>query len=369
MLLQLLVAAVVIRFGAPGNSKHYLGAIQDKIERLEACQGPRIVVVGGSNVAFGIHSPVMQRSFQMETVNLGLQASLGLSFQLECYLQHARSGDIVILSPEYHLLTGSEHQQGNRLMIDYMLQQCPSARRYLIRSDQNTWKHFFDNDGLWMAHQWVGRAFRSMRNEDTSDQIYSRAGFNEFGDVVAHYGRSAESLMPLGRVPPLNEETLEQTLTTLNRFQEDCQRQGVSVYFSYPPLMESLYAESEDTIEQLHRSLTGRLKIPMLNHPNEFAYPEERFYDTGYHLNQEAGAARTEFIAAAIAEEHFGRAVQTAVHDRRDVKPVTNPAAYASRHTDTTRSEPLAVRPRAVRDTRPLTRHGTPTPLEVSRWP
>ena len=316
VLLQLLVAAVVFRFGAPGKSKHYLGAIQDKIERLEACQGPRIVLVGGSNVAFGIHSPVIQQSFQMETVNLGLQASLGLSFPLECYLQHARSGDIVIVSPEYHLLTSSEHQQGNRLMIDYMLQQCPKARRYLIRSDQNTWKHFLDQDGLWMVHQWVGRAFRSMRREDTSDQIYARAGFNEFGDVVSHYGRSAESMMPFGRVPPLTAEAFEQAVTTLNRFQEDCQRQGVSVYFSYPPLMDSLYADAEVTIEQLHHSLLERLKIPLLNHPKQFAYPEERFFDTGYHLNQEAGEERSRFIAAAIAEEHFGQTRLALAHQK-----------------------------------------------------
>ncbi len=316
LLLQLLVAAVVIRFGASGNSKHYLGAIQDKIERLQSCQGPRLVVVGGSNVAFGIHSPVMQQSFKMETVNLGLQASLGLSFQLECYLQHARSGDIVILSPEYHLLTSSEQQQGNRLIIDYMLQQCPEARRYLIRSDQNTWKHFLDNDGLWMAHQWVGRAFRSMRKENMNDQIYSRAGFNEFGDVVAHYGRRPESLMPVGPVPPLTAESLDQTVAILNRFHDDCRRQGVSVYFSYPPLMDSLYADCEDTIEQLHQSLLERLEIPLLNHPKQFAYPQDRFYDTAYHLNQEAGEARTRFIAAAIAEEHFGRPKMALAHRR-----------------------------------------------------
>ena len=318
-LLQLLVAAVVIRFGAPGNSHHYLGAIKDKIERLEACQGPRIVVVGGSNVAFGIHSPVMQQSFDIETVNLGLNFALGLSFQLECYLQHARSGDVVILSPEYHLLTSVEQQQGNRLTIDYMIGQVPEAKRYLVRSDQNTWKRFLDHDALWIAHQWVGRAFRSTRKEDTSGQIYSRAGFNEFGDMVAHYGRPAEIMMPVGPVPQLTAESMEQTVTILNRFHEDCRRQGVSVYFSYPPLMDSVYADSEDTIEQLHHLLLQRLEIPLLNHPREFAYPQERFYDTAYHLNQEAGEARTRFIAAATRE----RTLRSANDGRGNSSPMT----------------------------------------------
>jgi hypothetical protein len=71
--------------------------------------------------------------------------------------------------------------------------------------------------------------------------------------------------------------------------------------------VDSLYASSEPVIEQLHHELVSHLEIPLLNHPKEFAFPSDRFYDTGYHLNQEAGEARTRFIAAAIERERLHR--------------------------------------------------------------
>jgi hypothetical protein len=123
-------------------------------------------------------------------------------------------------------------------------------------------------------------------------------------------------MMPLGPVPEATPECFETTVAILNRFNDDCKRLGVSVYFSYPPLMESLYADSQGAIEQLHQSLRDRIEIPLLNHPSEFAYPRDRFYDTGYHLTQEASEARTRFIAAAIADSEFGRPVAS-VAERR----------------------------------------------------
>ncbi len=306
LLIQLVIVASVVSLGSPGNSNHYLGAIQDKIQRLETSTGPRMVILGGSNVAFGIQSPMIQRSIHMETVNLGLHASLGLPFQIECYLQHARSGDIVVFCPEYHLLTNEVHQKGDPRLIDELLGQCPEAKRYLPGLSQSNWKQFLDHDGLWIAHQWVGRAFRAARKRNAPEKIYARASFNEYGDMVAHYGRRAESMMPLGPVPELTPECLEKTVAILNRFHQDCKGRGVSLYFSYPPLMEPIYADSKVAIEQLHDSLQDRIDIPMLNSPSKFAFSEDHFYDTGYHLTQEASEARTLYIADAIARSHFG---------------------------------------------------------------
>lgn len=314
--IQMVVGAVVIRYGRPGNSEHYLSAIEDKIERLKSCDGPRIVTIGGSNVAFGIHSPIMQDSLGIESVNLGLNLALGLPFQLECYLQHAHPGDIVILSPEYQLLTCSEHQQGNALIIDYMLLQYPQAKRYLNRSRTTGWKTFLDSDGLWAVHQWVGRAFKTMRDEDTTDQIYHRSAFNECGDVVAHYGHAADRPISVGPVPQLTEESEKQTLALLNRFHRECREKGVHVYLSYPPILESDYDNAEAFIEQLHQTLAENVTIPILHHPRQFAHSYNHFFDTGYHLNQQAGEARTLYLAAAIEREHFGPPLIVAANGR-----------------------------------------------------
>ena len=110
--LQMLVASIVFWQGSPRDSNHYLSALQDKIERLESCIGNRILIVGGSNAAFGLNSQCIQQTTGLDTVNLGLHVSLGLPFYLETVRQHCRHGDVVVLTPEYELIT-TELQQGD----------------------------------------------------------------------------------------------------------------------------------------------------------------------------------------------------------------------------------------------------------------
>jgi hypothetical protein len=303
-MLQLVVAAIVMRCGSPQHSNHYFGALHDKLARLDQSEGKRLVLLGGSNVAFGIQSPVMQQSLGMETVNLGLHVALGLHFPLECYLQHARPGDVVLLCPEYHLLTSEEHQRGDAMTIHKLLEQCPDARRYFPGTQQQEWKRFLDHDALWIAHQWVGRAIRMLRARDRHDKVYARSSFNQHGDVVAHHGRESGNLMPMAPVPEPTPELVDQTVAILNEFYWSCREKGVTVYFSYPPYAQPCFEESEKEIQQIHLALLERVEMPILNQPETFVYQERCFFDSGYHLNQEVGAARTRAIASAIQQHH-----------------------------------------------------------------
>lgn len=305
--LQAIMAAVVIGNGSPDKTNHYLGSIQDKMLRLEQCDGSRLVVIGGSNVAFGMNSQLLQQSVGMDTVNLGLHASLGLCFSLECYLQNARAGDLVIVCPEYHSLLSQLYQEGDPMLVHQLFEHWPEARRYFPGSGDESWKTFLDRDGLWLAHQWVGRAVRTLRHRDTSDKVYTRSSFNEFGDMVAHHGRSVETMSPMDPIPALDPEIVAESIEQLNRFHAACKLQGVDVFFSYPPLLDSLYAGSAGVIEQLHAALRAHIEIPILNEPHEFAYGRDHFFDTGYHLNEKGCEARTRFLAAAIEQLHVAR--------------------------------------------------------------
>ena len=307
LLLQSIVVTFVIAYGVPGHGNNYLAAFDDKVRRLEQCRGPRLVVLGGSNVAFGFNSPLMEQSLGMETVNLGLHVMLGLSFPMDCYLQHARRGDIVILCPEYHLLTSPQHQQGDPKLVNRLIEQCPRAKRYLPGATQSSWKQFFDHDALWIAHQWVGRAFRNARDRNEDEKIYGRRGFNQFGDMIAHHDRVADEWVPLDPVPESTPECLQQSIDALNRFEQECRNRGVTVYFSYPPLEETTFADSQQVIENLHRAIEKHVEIPLLHSPEAFALDRKCLYDTGYHLNEESGKQRTLRLAEAIRQRQQDR--------------------------------------------------------------
>ena len=82
--LQALVACVLFRFTSTQNSNHYLAVMEDKIDRLESLTGERLVILGGSNTVFGMHSDVIEAATHYSVVNLGLHVSIGLEFPMRC---------------------------------------------------------------------------------------------------------------------------------------------------------------------------------------------------------------------------------------------------------------------------------------------
>lgn len=59
---------------------NYDAALVDKVDRLKSITEPKIILVGDSNVAFGINSKKIEEELGMPVVNLGLHGALGNAF-------------------------------------------------------------------------------------------------------------------------------------------------------------------------------------------------------------------------------------------------------------------------------------------------
>ena len=59
---------------------NYQASVIDKIQRLESIKEPKIILVGNSNVAFGINSKMIEDALGMPVVNLGLHGAMGNTF-------------------------------------------------------------------------------------------------------------------------------------------------------------------------------------------------------------------------------------------------------------------------------------------------
>lgn len=90
-----LIAVLVDAFIAgPDN---YLAAAYDKDRRLRTTPGERIILVGGSNVAFSMDSRILEERYGLAPVNMGLQAPLGVRFMTRHVAEYVRSGDVVVV--------------------------------------------------------------------------------------------------------------------------------------------------------------------------------------------------------------------------------------------------------------------------------
>jgi hypothetical protein len=100
ILLLLVIATMIIIILLPLSSNSYNLAIIDKHKRLENTVTPRIVLAGGSNLAFGIDSALVQNTLDIPVINAGVTVGFGLGRILDDLVHFLNSGDILIAVPE-----------------------------------------------------------------------------------------------------------------------------------------------------------------------------------------------------------------------------------------------------------------------------
>ena len=67
----------------PQYENGYCASLIDKVNRLKSINEPKIVLLGNSNLAFGIDSKMLEESMNMPVVNMGLHGGDGNAFHEE----------------------------------------------------------------------------------------------------------------------------------------------------------------------------------------------------------------------------------------------------------------------------------------------
>ena len=78
----LLLPAAAAILTPSAYSSTFVGVLDEKVERLASIKGKKVVVVGGSSVAFGLDSALMEEHLGMPVVNFGLYAAIGTKAML-----------------------------------------------------------------------------------------------------------------------------------------------------------------------------------------------------------------------------------------------------------------------------------------------
>ena len=314
-LIQLVIAWVLITKGLEPAAEEnaYLAAMLDKSELLANTLQPRVITVGGSNVAFGIDSQRLGERLGLQPVNFGLHAALGMHFPLNFVESHMRSGDTVVLSFEFAVIASSEID-GNSAYVQELLGYWPAAKRWF--GSNFSWKRFLDREALDLLHQWVVRGKRRLKGKPPQiiPTVYQRCNFNPLGDMVGHHGQPAKP-WKFGKVVIL-PDSLNRALLRLNQFHQACLEKGVKVYYSSPPIPPGRLALFESELRGLEKVLNEQMTIPVVNAVDEMVFQPHEFFDTQYHLTQAAAARRSRILADAILLSE-GRQASTPVGIRR----------------------------------------------------
>lgn len=288
LLVSLIVFLSGRNYGFKKETSDYMDAIIDKHNRLENIVSPRLIFVGGSNLAFGIDSKKIQDSIGLQVVNLGLHAGLGLEYIINEIKLTAKPSDIVILSIEYFLGI-----KGN-----YELQK-HSARNFTLANEFYTKNYYTDIKTFFAKelpknlqtnlNQLYRLSINTTVNSDTSS-VYSRSSFNIYGDVIRHLNKPLPNkLNDRGKFTYKYWEGIDY----LNEFVNYAKINNIQIYFLYPNYPDTEYNVNKEVIMKYANDIENDLNIQVLNNTNDFVFPDSLFYDTVYHLNKLGREKRT----------------------------------------------------------------------------
>ena len=288
--LLLFLSLVIIYFYKimPQYDGDYNSCLSDKVERLEVTAGPKIVLIGDSNLSFGIDSKLIEDEFGMPVVNMGYHGGIGNSFHEKMSRINIQEGDIYILG---HSTFADDDTIGD-IYAWVSLENHVHLWTTLIRPK--------DLMPMIRSFPWYLRKcldfYSSGEGNIDNGGVYSRSVVNAYGDVAfIRKGSEYEFQSPIS-TPPINDITVER-INRLNEYIESC---GATLLVAgYPIGNGQLTADAKDFI-QFQRELEKFLDCTVISNYTDYMLDYNYFYNTDLHLNTEGAEIRTKQLISDI---------------------------------------------------------------------
>lgn len=267
-------------------SPQYLGNYQasliDKVQRLESIHEPKIVLIGDSNLAFGIDSEKIEEAFGMPVVNMGLHGGLGNAFHEEMARLNIAEGDIYIIC---HCSYSDDGLLKNSELAWITLENHPSLWKILRKEDYLPMIKSYPVYLKKCIALWLTDSGNKM-----DEGVYSRAAFNEYGDIEwADNGQ--EYVFKDGDifVPQISDNVCER-LNDLNIYLKE---RGATLLIAGYPITKNETTPEAELYIKFQKELEEQLDVPVISDFTDYFYPENYFLNTEYHLNTLGKRERT----------------------------------------------------------------------------
>lgn len=273
---------LICGFGLPVQfGDTFMGELKSKYERLKETSGKRIVLVGGSGVAFDCDSALMDDFFpSYEIVNFGMYAGLGTKVVMDLSENYIHEGDIVILSPEQSEQTFSDYFNG-----EYMWQAADGAFGMLRDLKSENFEAMLGNFPRFALEK-LNYVMKGQKPQ--TDSIYQKKSFNTYGDIELDTCR--ENILPNGydvnqKVRFTEDVVQPEFMDYMNDWAKRLEKKGAVVWYRYCPV-NKLSVEDMDDLAAYDVFLCQKLDFPVIGNPKNSLMEAEWFFDTNFHLNQ-----------------------------------------------------------------------------------
>lgn len=270
------VTAAVIT--PPQYDDSYYGELAQMYARLREAEGKKIILIGGSSIAFGVNVKMVEDAFPGYTVcPFGLYGAIGTKAMLDLSKVNISEGDIVLISPEPNPQTMSLYFSATNMWMAVDSDYC--MLRYLA------WENYGAMAGTGIDYTADKLRYLYEGIKPTTDGVYARDAFDE--NCSMSYER-AYNIMPLlysGTKVDFSAELVRDDLAAyLNDYYAYCYDRGASVYFNFCPV-NALAVADYANLDSYFETLNQKLRFPILGQPENYIFDWEWFFDSDFHMN------------------------------------------------------------------------------------
>ena len=289
----LLTAAIIALtfIGIKPDPEHYFAGSLLHGQLLKNTPSPRMILVGGSNVSFGIDAELMQRTLGIPVINDGLHAGLGLA-PLRELKDYIHEGDVIIISLEYNLFVNQDVMNGDPAFLSDWIEYSPSRIKYL----SDPWKEAPRIYAIMLQRKvnrkvntyLFGGSLNSVRD------VFVGTKYDLNGDFIGHLQESSPNRQKIPAKPYPVSGVQESIIIFLEDFNRMARERGARVYFEAPASRQSnCKATGQAQLADFFKTLAERSSIPILTPLDEVCLPNKYFFDSEYHLNAQGRELRT----------------------------------------------------------------------------
>ena len=259
----------------------YMATISDKMHLLDSVPSPRLILMSGSSMAFGVDSDLLSRELEIPVVNASLHFKLGSRFMMDQLKSTVRKGDIVLITLEYVIKSKGSCEE-KLMAADFY----PPAKNWIQFSS------FSEEVGAYTVHRladfkllmgeiWSGTRTRPISIDDTTS-VFFRKCFAKNGDLLGHLNNP----QPKFDVPEISDEVeFSQQIEDLNDFGTFAKQKGATVFFTFPSYVESGFERNMPVIKKIEQQFRNNLNFIILGNPENSVMDDRFFYDNPFHLN------------------------------------------------------------------------------------
>jgi len=291
LLMSAILLVFCFVFVMPQYTYNNQAAMVDKVSRLESLEGPKITLVGNSNLAFGINSPLLEAKMGMPVTNMGLHGGVGNAFNEQAARINIHEGDLIILSPSS--FNDNDHVKNPELAW-ITIENHPEMWRFIRMKDIPDMAMAYPTYLKKCIDMWAN----GTGNLDT-DPIYSRMQYNEYGDNIYPRPESTEDLdLSEVALPHISDEYVER----VNKLNQYVRERGATLLVAAYPIACSEKAPSKEEYAEFEQTLRQRLDCEVISDYTEYCLDPKYFFNTYLHLTDEGAIIRTELLIHDIKE-------------------------------------------------------------------